>query len=43
MSDEIPEKIGRYDVQRLLGRGAMGSVFLGRDPELDRAVSYNFV
>ena len=33
----VPEKIGRYEVDRLLGQGAMGSVYLGRDPQLDRA------
>jgi len=35
----IPATIGRYEIQRLLGQGAMGRVFLGRDPVLDRAVA----
>lgn len=39
----IPERIGRYRVERLLGQGAMGSVYLGRDPELDRAVAIKTV
>ncbi|HJL18627.1 MAG TPA: serine/threonine-protein kinase [Sandaracinaceae bacterium LLY-WYZ-13_1] len=39
----IPEKIGRYEVDRLLGQGAMGYVYLGRDPELDRAVAIKTV
>ena len=39
----VPEKIGRYEVDRLLGQGAMGSVFLGRDPQLDRAVAIKTV
>ncbi len=34
-----PEKIGRYEVIRLLGQGAMGAVHLGRDPSLDRDVA----
>lgn len=39
MEGGIPHKIGRYTVERVLGSGAMGYVFLGRDPELDRAVA----
>lgn len=34
-----PKKLGRYDVVRLLGRGAMGLVYEGRDPNLDRRVA----
>ncbi len=36
---KIPDKIGRYEVIRLLGQGAMGAVHLGRDPSLDRQVA----
>ncbi|MDQ3031042.1 MAG: serine/threonine protein kinase, partial [Myxococcota bacterium] len=43
MSSKIPEKIGRYTVDRLLGQGAMGSVYLGRDPALDRKVAIKTV
>ncbi len=39
----IPQSIGRYSVERLLGQGAMGSVYLGRDPKLDRAVAIKTV
>jgi serine/threonine-protein kinase len=39
----IPDKIGRYTVERMLGQGAMGSVYLGRDQELDRAVAIKTV
>ncbi|AKF11175.1 serine/threonine-protein kinase [Sandaracinus amylolyticus] len=43
MHGKIPEKIGRYVVDRLLGQGAMGSVYLGRDPALDRKVAIKTV
>ncbi len=43
MSHKVPEKIGRYLVQALLGQGAMGSVYLGRDPVLDRKVAIKTV
>jgi serine/threonine-protein kinase len=35
----LPAQIGRYEILRLLGQGAMGRVFLGRDPVLDRSVA----
>lgn len=41
--ESIPKQIGRYDVDRLLGAGAMGLVYLGRDPELDRPVAVKTV
>ena len=34
---------GRYEVERLLGQGGMGSVFLGRDIVLDRPVAIKVV
>ncbi len=43
MEDGIPQQIGRYTVDRLLGAGAMGYVYLGRDPELDRPVAIKMV
>ncbi|HQC73031.1 MAG TPA: serine/threonine protein kinase, partial [Candidatus Competibacteraceae bacterium] len=35
----LPLRIGRYRVTGLLGRGAMGMVYLGHDPAIDRAVA----
>jgi|EndMetStandDraft_9_1072997.scaffolds.fasta_scaffold74478_1 serine/threonine protein kinase len=34
-----PSSIGRYTVQRVLGRGGMGTVYLATDPLLDREVA----
>jgi serine/threonine-protein kinase len=31
--------LGRYEVERELGRGAMGAVYLGRDPKIGRTVA----
>ncbi len=39
METGTPKKIGRYAVDRLLGSGAMGFVYLGRDADLDRPVA----
>src|ERR1700710_2341298 len=35
----LPSQIGRYKIERLLGRGAMGRVLLAHDPVLDRSVA----
>jgi serine/threonine-protein kinase len=36
-------KLGRYDLVRVLGKGAMGIVYEGRDPNLDRHVAIKTV
>lgn len=37
--NEIPQKIGKYDVISVVGRGAMGVVYRGHDPYVDRPVA----
>src|SRR3569832_1942296 len=36
-------KLGRYDLVRVLGKGAMGVVYEGRDPNLERRVAIKTV
>src|SRR6185312_9224898 len=40
---ETPRMIGRYSVDGLLGKGAMGVVYRGHDPAIDRAVAIKLV
>ncbi|MBV9749950.1 MAG: serine/threonine protein kinase, partial [Acetobacteraceae bacterium] len=39
----LPERIGRYQVERLLGRGAMGLVCRAHDPDIDRPVAIKLI
>lgn len=36
---DLPARLGSYEVERELGRGGMGVVYLARDPRLDRHVA----
>jgi serine/threonine protein kinase/HD-like signal output (HDOD) protein len=40
---QIGQRVGNYVVERLLARGGMGSVFVGRHPELEREVAIKFL
>ena len=35
----IPERIGKYTISEVLGRGSMGTVYKGFDPHIHRPVS----
>jgi len=39
MSEALPPRIGRYEVRREIGRGSMGVVYEGWDPNLGRKVA----
>ena len=34
-----PDRIGKYEIVKLLGKGAMGAVYHAHDPLLDRDVA----
>ena len=35
----MPDKIGKYLIDKVIGKGGMGTVYLGREPVLDRYVA----
>ena len=39
----IPARIGNFEIIRQINSGGMGSVYLGRDPELDRQVAIKVI
>jgi eukaryotic-like serine/threonine-protein kinase len=38
-----PKQLGRYVIEKKLGRGAMGAVYLARDPRINRAVALKVI
>lgn len=38
-----PEKVGRYEIRGEIGRGAMGTVYRGYDPQLGREVAIKMI
>ncbi len=43
MSETLPDKIGKYIISSVLGRGAMGVVYKGFDPHIQRLVAIKTV
>ena len=39
LTDIVPEKLGKFEIVRELGRGSMAVVYLGYDPFMDRNVA----
>jgi serine/threonine-protein kinase len=38
-----PQRLGRYVIERKIGRGAMGAVYLARDPRINRSVALKVI
>ena len=43
MSDRLPSRIGKFEIQRLLGHGAMGEVYLAKDTVIGRQVALKVI
>ena len=39
MTSETPKAVGKYQIDSVLGQGAMGVVYKGHDPDIDRVVA----
>lgn len=38
-----PKRLGRYVIERKIGRGAMGAVYLAKDPRINRAIALKVI
>jgi serine/threonine-protein kinase len=39
----VPQRLGRYVIEKKIGRGAMGAVYLARDPRINRPVALKVI
>ncbi len=39
----VPQKVGRYVIEKRIGRGAMGAVYLAKDPRINRPVALKVI
>jgi eukaryotic-like serine/threonine-protein kinase len=39
----VPHRLGRYVIEKRIGRGAMGAVYLARDPRINRPVALKVI
>jgi serine/threonine-protein kinase len=39
----VPKRLGRYVIERRIGQGAMGAVYLAKDPRINRAVAVKVI
>jgi eukaryotic-like serine/threonine-protein kinase len=42
-SNKTPQRLGRYVIEKRLGRGAMGAVYLARDPRINRPLALKVI
>ena len=42
-SNSAPQRLGRYVIEKRIGRGAMGAVYLAKDPRINRPVALKVI